>query len=45
MVRQMFMIQNGDRAGPQSALMAQVVAKLSVEDMLNLAAYAASLEP
>ncbi len=45
MVRQMFMIQNGDRAGPQSALMAQVVAKLTVEDMLNLAAYAASLEP
>ena len=45
LVRQLFMIQNGDRAGPQSALMAQVVAKLTIEDMLNLAAYAASLEP
>ncbi len=45
MVRQMFMIQSGDRAGPWSPLMTQVVARLSVEDMLNLAAYAASLDP
>jgi cytochrome c553 len=45
MVRQMFMMQNGDRAGPQSGLMAQVVKNLSVDDMLNLAAYAASMEP
>lgn len=45
MVRQMFMIQSGERAGPSSPLMAQVVAKLDVNDMLDLAAYAASLEP
>ncbi len=45
LVRQLFMIQSGERAGPSSPLMAQVVAKLSVEDMLDLAAYAASLTP
>ena len=45
LVRQLFMIQDGERAGPQSPLMAQVVSKLSVEDMLDLAAYASSLAP
>jgi cytochrome c553 len=45
LVRQLFMFQDGERAGSQSPLMAQVVAKMSVEDMLNLAAYISSLDP
>jgi len=33
------------RAGPASALMKLTVAKLTMDDMISLAAYAASLEP
>jgi cytochrome c553 len=44
-VRQLYMIQDGDRAGPSSALMQQVVKKLTVDDMLALAAYVSSREP
>ena len=44
-VRQLFMIQNGDRSGSSVALMQQVVKDLTVDDMLALAAYTASREP
>jgi cytochrome c553 len=44
-VRQLFMFQNGERAGKNADAMKTVVAKLSVDDMLNLAAYFGSLEP
>jgi cytochrome c553 len=44
-VRQLWDIQRGTRHGAWSPLMKQVVAKLSQDDMLNLAAYAASLAP
>ncbi len=42
-VRQLWDIQRGSRKGAWSPLMQQVVAKLTPDDMLNLAAYAASL--
>ncbi len=41
--RQLWDIRQGSRKGTWSPLMQQVVAKLSLDDMLNLAAYAASL--
>jgi cytochrome c553 len=44
-VRQMFMMKSGERAGPGMALMKQVVANLTIDDMLNIAAYTASLDP
>jgi cytochrome c553 len=44
-VRQLFSIQSGERGGISAALMHQVVDKLSVDDMLAIAAYAASREP
>jgi cytochrome c553 len=44
-VRQLWNMQNGDRVGNSAALMKQVVEKLSVDDMVALAAYAASLTP
>jgi len=44
-VRQMWNIQNGDRTGNSAALMKQVVAKLSNDDMLAIAAYVGSLTP
>ncbi len=44
-VRQMWNIQNGDRAGPSAALMRPVVEKLSNDDMLAIAAYVASRSP
>jgi cytochrome c553 len=44
-VRQMWNIQNGDRTGNSAALMKAVVAKLSNDDMLAIAAYTASLTP
>jgi cytochrome c553 len=44
-VRQMWNIQNGDRTGNSAALMKQVVAKLSNDDMLAIAAYVGSLAP
>lgn len=44
-VRQMWNMQNGDRTGPSAAMMKPVVEKLSNDDMLAIAAYAASLAP
>ena len=43
--RQLSNFQTGVSAGTSAALMKRVVANLSEEDMLNLAAYASSLEP
>jgi len=45
MVRQMYDMQHGTRSGVWSELMKRVVAPLSVDDMLNVAAYAASRTP
>lgn len=44
-VRQLYDFQTGVRAGVNSALMKPVVEKLSMDDMIALAAYAASLSP
>jgi cytochrome c553 len=44
-VRQLFSIQDGSRSGPSAAPMQQAVAKLSVDDILAIAAYTASQEP
>ena len=44
-VRQLHDMQLGVRKGVWSDLMKGVVANLSAEDMLNLAAYTASLQP
>ena len=44
-VRQLVDIQNGSRVGDSVAPMKPIVAKLSLTDMVNLAAYAASLTP
>ena len=44
-VRQLYDFKNGARAGVGSALMKSVVEKLTVEDMLVLAAYTATLAP
>src|SRR5262249_23819864 len=44
-VRQLFDMQQGTRKGLWSDLMKPVVAKLTVEDMLNIAAYTASRTP
>jgi cytochrome c553 len=43
--RQLYAFKSGDRAGEQSALMQPVVAGLDQKQMIDLAAYAASLEP
>ncbi len=45
LVRQLNDIQNGDRKNASVALMEQVVAKLSMDDMIALAAYVGSLQP
>ena len=45
LVRQMYDIQQGARKGTWAELMKPVVAKLSEEDMLNIAAYASSRTP
>jgi cytochrome c553 len=44
-VRQLYDFQAGNRAGVNSALMKPVVEKLSIDDMIALAAYSASLSP
>ena len=44
-VRQMHDIKTGTRHGGYTPLMKAVVDKLTVEDMVNLAAYTASLKP
>ena len=45
LVRQMYDMQAGARKGQWTELMKPVVAKLTEEDMLNIAAYTASLAP
>jgi len=45
MVRQLIDIKHGVRAGSSAALMQAVVANLTEEDMVNLIAYVASLDP
>lgn len=44
-MRQLFDMKAGTRRGPWAELMTPVVDKMSVEDMLNLSAYTASLAP
>jgi len=44
-VRQLYDFKHGARAGISSALMKPTVEKLTIEDMVSLAAYAASLAP
>lgn len=44
-VRQLFDIQDGTRSGISAALMQQVVDRLTVDDMLDIAAYTASRQP
>lgn len=44
-VRQLYAIQHGARAGVAAELMKLPVAKLSVSDMMSIAAYTASLQP
>jgi cytochrome c553 len=44
-VRQLYDFQSGARAGRQSALMRESVATLTIEDMVAIAAYTASLTP
>jgi cytochrome c553 len=44
-VRQLWSMQNGERVGVSAALMKAVVEKLSVDDMLAIAAYTASQAP
>jgi cytochrome c553 len=43
--RQLYDLQSGNRKGLWSPLMADVVANLTPEDILNIAAFTASLEP
>ena len=45
MIRQLYDFKSGARAGKESASMKPSVEKLTVEDMVTLAAYAASLAP
>jgi cytochrome c553 len=44
-VRQLFDMRQGVRKGPWSALMKEAVAKLTIDDMIAVAAYTASREP
>lgn len=44
-VRQLFDLQHGTRKGPWSALMNAAVAKLTLDDMVAIAAYTASRQP
>jgi cytochrome c553 len=44
-VRQLFSFQDGSRSGSWSPLMRGAVANLTVDDMLDIAAYTASREP
>ena len=45
MARQLWDIKYGARSGTSAALMLAVVANLTDEDVLNLTAYSASLDP
>ena len=44
-VRQLYDMQHGNRTGPGADLMKAVVANLSIDDMVSIAAYTASLVP
>jgi cytochrome c553 len=44
-VRQLWDIKTGNRSGEWSPLMKEAVAKLTIEDMVAIAAYTASLKP
>ena len=44
-VRQLFDLQHGVRNGPWAALMRAAVQKLTIDDMVAIAAYTASQEP
>jgi cytochrome c553 len=44
-VRQLYDMQHGKRTGPSAALMTQVVANLTTEDMAAIAAYLATVKP
>jgi cytochrome c553 len=44
-VRQLYDIRHGTRNGAWAALMKPVVEAMGLEDMVDVAAYAASLEP
>ena len=43
--RELYYIQTGDRAGPVVSLMQGVVINLNADDILNISAYVASLQP
>ena len=45
LVRQLIQFKEGSRKGQNSALMAAPIAMLTLRDMIDLAAYAASLNP
>jgi cytochrome c553 len=45
LVRQLYDMQHGARAGDWSPLMKQAVAKLTTDDLVSIAAYAASRQP
>ena len=45
LVRQLYDFKHGTRAGSGSLLMQPVVERLEIEDMISIAAYAASLPP
>ena len=45
LVRQLYEFKHGVRAGPESPQMKPTVENLAIEDMIDLAAYAASLSP
>ena len=44
-VRQLFDLQHGTRRGPWAPLMQAAVQKLTLDDMVAIAAYTASLKP
>ena len=44
-VRQLFDMQKGNRNGPNAKLMKPVVASLTVDDMIAIAAYVSSRSP
>jgi cytochrome c553 len=45
LVRQLYFFQDGERTGGQAAMMQPVVQKLTIDDLVAIAAYLASREP
>jgi cytochrome c553 len=45
LVRQLYFFQDGERTGGQAAMMAPVVQKLAIDDMVAISAYLASRQP